>query len=319
MGSWEAAGRRAGFVPSVADDAQSWAIMRGRVSDRSTVILGTSRAQADIDPQAWADEVGSDAPLSLAIAGGSVLPVLEDISRMESFRGLVLVDFVPRIEFDATRHREQITLEYLNVYEDVRRSPGRFAEAHLRWAGPGLLVSKNASLSPRRVLGSLAAVIAGDRPLGQALPSPPYFFIRQDRYMSLDFSRVDVSERIDAIIGQITVEGRPAVGGEVIEVLQRVTRSVRRIEERGGRVVLLHLPHANAVRALEERQYPRDRYWARLEALPVGEKFYTGDLPSLGGFDCPDGSHLDTRDSAAFTRALARAVTDSGPRGRTSS
>jgi hypothetical protein len=310
LGSWEVAGRRAGFVPSITDDVQAWTVMRGRVSDGSTVVIGTSRAQADLDLRVWADEVGGASPVNLTIAGGSVLPVLDELADIETFRGLVVADIIPRIEFDATRHREELTAPYLSAYEDVRRSPARYAEAHLRSAMPGM-VFKNNGLSPRRVIGSVVAVVRGFRPPELLLPTPPYFSIRGDRYMSLDFSDVELAERVDMLIEHITQRGHPAVGSEVDDVLARVERAVRRIEDRGGRVVLVHFPHCGAIEELEERTYPRPQYWDRLESLGVGETIYTADRPSLGGFDCPDGSHLDTRDSAEFTRALVRIVVGS--------
>ena len=42
---------------------------RGSVTERSTVLVGTSRIQTDVDPQVWADEVGGEAPIQLGMAG----------------------------------------------------------------------------------------------------------------------------------------------------------------------------------------------------------------------------------------------------------
>jgi hypothetical protein len=154
----------------------------------------------------------------------------------------------------------------------------------------------------------LIAALRDGRRLEEAVPSPPYFAIRDDRYMRLDFTRADTAKRAHALVDQISENGLPAVGEQLDRILARIERSARAIEDRGGRVVFVHLPHCGAVKALEERLYPRAEYWDRLERLGVGETIYADDYPSLNRFDCPDGSHLDFRDAGAFTRALARVI-----------
>jgi hypothetical protein len=307
LGSWEIIARNAGFVPTIGDDVKAWIATRDRVTPRSTVVLGTSRGQAALDPQVWADEVGGRPALQLAIAGASARPVLEELADLESYRGLVIVDFVPRIEFDATQHRAAGADAYIVAYREALTSPARRAEAHLRAALPSA-VFRHQALSPRRVLGAVGRAVAAPESHDGILPAPPYFSVRSDRFMGLDFALVDTASRVSALSGQITAEGRPANPAELQGILDRLRRAVFRIESRGGRVVFVHFPHCGAIAELEERVFPRADYWDRLAAAEIGETVHAADYPSLNRFGCPDGSHLDVRDAEPFTRALARVL-----------
>jgi hypothetical protein len=307
LGLWELYGRSLGFEPTLRDDVQAWLVIRDRIESNSTVILGTSRVQAALDPAVWAEELGCSPPLQLAIAGGSVLPLLDDLADLESFRGLLVVGLVPRIEFDATRHRQTITESYRAAYEQMLQSPARRAEAQLRSSVPRTVL-KNPGLTPKRVVGGLIAAWRRGSRLEDAAPVPPYFLIRNDRFMQLDFARANSARLGDALVDQISERGYPAKGMQLDHILARIERSARKIEDRGGRVVFVHLPHCCAVKRLEERLYPRSEYWDRLARLGVGETVYTDDYSSLNHFDCPDGSHLDFRDAAPFTRALVQVI-----------
>ena len=57
---------------------------------------------------------------------------------------------------------------------------------------------------------------------------------------------------------------------------------------------------------MESRRYPRDRYWNVLAKKTSALAIHSDDHDGLNGYVCGDGSHLDFRDTPAFTRALAR-------------
>ena len=83
-----------------------------------------------------------------------------------------------------------------------------------------------------------------------------------------------------------------------------IANMVSRIEARGGHVVFTVFPTSGLVRAADERRFPRSRYWERFIRTVDAPAVHFADVPALSGFICPDGSHLDARDQAAFTRAL---------------
>jgi hypothetical protein len=66
------------------------------------------------------------------------------------------------------------------------------------------------------------------------------------------------------------------------------------------------MPSSGMVREIEERRFPRPLYWDVLVNEIGGTAIRTNGHPAFDGFICPDGSHLDYRDRARFTLALAR-------------
>ncbi|MGH8482027.1 MAG: hypothetical protein ACRES8_06170, partial [Nevskiaceae bacterium] len=91
----------------------------------------------------------------------------------------------------------------------------------------------------------------------------------------------------------------------------------RAIRARGGRVAFVVLPKSGLVRMLEERRYPRAQFWDRFVALAEAPSVHFEDVPAWRGLECPDGSHLDLRQRAAFTEGLAevlRGVAPGAPR-----
>jgi hypothetical protein len=297
LAGYEATWRGFGFTPSINDDPATWAVARGSVRSDSVVFVGTSRIQADLDPAVWAESRAAT-PVQLAISGGSPVPVLEQLSRDSSFGGTVVFDVVPRIIFDAEETRERQVWRWLDSYNEARRSPARMSEARLRMPLTANVVS--ARLSPwqffsRTFLRSDAYRI-------------PYVTMGTDRFMQLDFNKTDMDERIDVIYRQIQKQGHPAVGVEIEETLQRIDKAVSTIRSRGGNVVLVHLPHDGKILDLETELYPRATYWDALVARVKAPAIHFADEPTLSAYRCPDGSHLDVRDTADFTRDLARVV-----------
>ena len=87
---------------------------------------------------------------------------------------------------------------------------------------------------------------------------------------------------------------------------------VRRIQNRGGKVAFVRLPTTGEYYELDQRQYPRERYWDRFAALTSAQMLHFQDVPALRDFDCPDGSHLDYRAKPRFTGLLIKALERQG-------
>jgi hypothetical protein len=297
LAGYETTWRAFGFTPSISDDPDTWTVARNRVRHDSVVFVGTSRIQADLDPGVWAESWAAT-PVQIAISGGSPLPVLEQLAEDSSFGGTVILDALPRILFDAGKSRETAVSRWLSSCGKARQSPARMSEAYLRMPLTGNLVSLR--LSPWQFFSR--AFLRSD------VSRIPYVTMGADRFMQLDFEKVDLDERIDVIHRQIQNQGRPAVGAEIEETLQRIDNAVSMIRSRGGSVVLVHLPHDGKIRDLENELYPRATYWDALVARVDAPAVHFADEETLSAYRCPDGSHLDARDTAGFTRDLARVV-----------
>ena len=55
----------------------------------------------------------------------------------------------------------------------------------------------------------------------------------------------------------------------------------------------------------EEHKMPRDRYWDGFVRRVAAPALYFKDVPALAELECPDGSHLDLRDTGMFARVFA--------------
>jgi len=293
LGAWETVARSLGHVPSARDDTMTWAAARRSVGPDSTVLVGTSRIQTDVDPQVWAEEMGGEPPIQLGMAGTPSLTVLENLAADTSFAGVLVLDVVPLYLFNEDASFESRSREYVQAYESTLKSPGKIWEARFTL----MTRSRFAFQDPALSLSVLVAL-----PWKKERPARPAYKMRPDRFTPMDFASV---ERVETSLERFETMGRPASDAEVGALLGRIGRAVLRIEGRGGRVVVVELPTSGERHRIEEQRHPRARYWDRLAAQAAVIPIHTEDYPALSGFTCPDGSHLDVRDTVAFTRALA--------------
>ncbi|MFQ5705459.1 MAG: hypothetical protein ACE5HT_15755 [Gemmatimonadales bacterium] len=306
LGAWEWTLRSHGFVPSVEDDLQAWSVNRDRLDHDGTVLLGSSRAMADLDPQGWARVVGGRVPIQLAITSGAALPMLEHFAEDRSFVGTALVDFVPRIEFDA-RNLGSRAEGYLLSYDLYRSKPSEYTEANLQYLVP-LVAWRSPAVAPEKLLKRIAGRLSNGGNITHFLPEPPYSHLRKDRFRPQDFSKTDANTRFQRQYEFISTQGHPTSQAQTTEILQRIETAVTAIQSRGGRVVIAQLPRCGAIRRVEEERYPKRVYWDRLASNTSALTIDTETIPAVAQLTCPDGSHLDMHDAEEFTRILALAV-----------
>ena len=78
------------------------------------------------------------------------------------------------------------------------------------------------------------------------------------------------------------------------------------IQDRGGRVIFIRFPTSGEHWDIDQRRYPKSKYWNYLEKVPDVEAFHFKDIRGMNRneFDLPDTSHLDQKDREAFTKIL---------------
>jgi hypothetical protein len=283
--AWEIFVRGHGFQPSLKETADNWAIARDHVGKDTLVIVGSSRAQAAIDPDLLAHELRLPHALQLSWLGGNPIAVLEELAADSSYHGVVLVAIDPPIVFAKSADTKTLT-EYYDRRKFLHTSPSAYAEAHLRALVQSKLALLRAELAPALLFEHWLA--------GSALPPAPHHHMRRDRFRPVypDIDKPWVPSE------------QPALNdAEMSVLLERMRRATEALRARGGKVIYLHLPFSKRLRAQEQTAFPRERYWDRM----VRE----GDAPVIDGdldFDCRcrDGSHLDADEAPAFTRALAK-------------
>lgn len=303
LGAWEGYWRTQGFRPRVEAVDESWVLAFRTVPRASTVVVGTSRIQAALEPGVFQAAMGGVPPVNLSLPGNSPLPILEYLADSTDFRGLVLAELLPLFVFDATLRSEARGRDVIARYGRERGSPAELWENWLLVHGLQHLVFRAPALLPERFV---AEARAGRRPLAGNVA------LRADRFGPVHQRPLTTTRPWDAVQGFHGLEygvaektGRPANAGEYAAFVQRIERSVNTILDRGGTVVLLYLPACGERRSIEERRYPRGRYWDPLAQSTRAVAIATEDYPTLMNFDCFDGSHIDAGDAPRYTRALA--------------
>lgn len=310
LGSWELYWRSRGWTPTVEANEESWILARARIGPTSTVITGTSRIQGALDPETWSQATGENAPVQLALAGASPIPVLEDLAADSSFHGLVLAELLPFFTFDNRLASEEDTRNYLAAYESAKSSPAVRWEAWFRTHVPNHMVFRRTKLLPHQFP---KAVKANDL-------AAPQSYQRSDRYHPISFPAEYLKNGAPGIedtahFPRLRRSTIPATGDTLARLHARIRESSMRITARGGRVVLIHLGACGGRKVIERSLYPKVVYLAPLATIPGVALIDSDDHAEIANLPCLDGSHIDARDAPAATRLLAKLIAAASPAG----
>jgi len=286
--------RRLGLRPMVKDDERLWALARDnmRPDDPDQIALvGTSRTHQDFDPKIFSHEMNGAPVAQLAVDGSTGLLVLDDLSRDEHFRGLVVLDVVPWAVFGNMNYQDPASRAFLDYH------------GHESWAtafeGRIRVVEQLAFAFHQLNFRNLVRDIRKHR-----RPNWSQAYISEaDRTAGVHWS-LTTSEQMEVPQAHLMTATTCVPPSLLPENLKTLETMIKRIEARGGRVALVVLPSTGIVGDHEHAFCPRDRYWDVLAAETSAVTFNWMDDPRLSKFKCPDGSHLDMRDQPEFTRIV---------------
>lgn len=312
-----------GFVPAVADSESLWRRERERASDlgsRALALIGASRMQLGMDLPTLRRVTGLE-PVQLAIDGGSFVPVLEGLARDEHFRGSVLVSYT---DAPLVSSQPDVATGFENRYErrtarrwDFERSEaalGDLLRSHLRSYANGARPLTSLLLRILRPGATPQYLVTLPDRSGLAdyrrVPMPEFYYGRTLRTLGHDGALPEglALEQIDAALRAEIATVKPSGDGEFVARSEHVKQLVQTIRSRGGDVAFAVFPTSGFVREIEDRTYPRERFWNRFATSIGAPTLHFTDDPSLSGITCPDGSHLDFRDRPRFSYALAIAL-----------
>ena len=302
LASWEIHWRRRGWVSMVEQEQEAWVLARLSVRPQSTVLLGTSRSGAALDPQAWAAALGSEPPVLLAVEGASALPVLADLAADTSYRGRVIAEMMPTETFAVA---EQVG-PYVAAAKEARQSPAKRWEAVLRLNVPSHLVFRRPELQPERLVSAALA--------GRSV-HPFHYRLRKDMYRPVDFASEGRLPNQPNVLDTLPFSkmrswGVPLTGAALDRRIANIARDVAQIQRRGGEVTFLLLSGCGGRKVIEELLYPKPLYWARLAEIPSVRLIDADAYPEIAGLPCYDGSHIDSHDAPGVTRHIAHLVMD---------
>ena len=319
-GLWEVRVRAMGYPPSVNETSDLWASVRNRLEKPGVeaVVVGSSRAQFDLDLRTYAEFFGTSEPIQLAMPGTNPMQLLESVVAAESFRGTVILGVTPALWF---------VPEGMPV-DQARQAVGRFqnwspSQRASFWLGVPLQ-ERLAYWNPEDL--SLDALIArlplANRPAAEANQPPllPPFFavvdrLRQARMWEQCVFGSPLAQEIQRRWVPLFTPPPPPPGvspeefrerfGEFVEGnLQRLKGNVDALRARGCRVVFVRFPSAGRLREMERKFSPRAGFYDRMLAVTGAPGIHFEDHPELSAFDCPEWSHLTAEDAVRFSVAL---------------
>jgi hypothetical protein len=293
----ELAMRHRGYRPSVKDDEYAWAWQRMRASDGSphtVAILGTSRIHLAFSPSAFAAALPGWTSVQLAIDGTQPAGALVDLADDPEFRGVAIVD----------------TLESGIVAENRGSQRAYIAAYHRRWRAPGAMAERWLAT---RVQSRLAVLSDTLLRIAATEAAPPYVATFPDRTQFADYALTDVAERRRKLLDRLApIPPTPEAADAWLASVLEMEPYIARIQARGGQVVYLRMPTCDERWAADQVTEPRPLYWDRLAARTRAIAIHFADVPSLRDFECPDTSHIASRDGPRFTRALIDVLADRG-------
>ena len=287
---WRSQGHRA----SITDDPTWWAIHRQAASqENAVVIIGASRTQLGFSSREFHQAYPERPLIRLEVAGKGAYEVLQDLAEDDSFKGLVICSVAPSGDVGRGTMPEYLDISRNRVSLD--RQLNRTASAWLQ--------DKLVFLSSE--VGTLS-VIRSVIDTGQ-LPLPRYIATHFDRSRSANFNLwrgPDSPEIRRQRVVRWAHKWGISDAQKWPERIQQAETLVSHIQRRGGNVVFLAMPVTGPFYSMNERVYPKRKFWDKFATATNGVAVHYLDVPGARDLNCPDSSHLDQRDAPQFTRSV---------------
>jgi len=302
VSAWETFWRERGFSPSVRDDHSLWVAARRELRPHDpdeVVLVGSSRTQVDINPDALIATTGWRKPIQLAVTMGSTMPMLRHLARDSSFAGIVVAEINPAIFFAALRILDPITGRLLERFHTLTTAD--LVEFRLSMFVQQQLILRLPALSPRELLRAIAR--------GE-WPHPQHYTVDRTRYRFMDFElrRGLAARNRFATANRARSKATFLRPQALVKRLDEIEALVETIEARGGEVIFVRFPSNAHVLEDERKVVPRDRYWDVFVAHTDALAIHFEDYPELASFTAPDGEHLDRRDAITFSSQLGKII-----------
>jgi hypothetical protein len=307
---WEWKMRTLELVPGdLGQNYDRWAELRGQVDKRNVPVvrIGDSRILFDSDLDRATQLIGVR-PLQLAIAGGSGLPILEDIADDLHFKGLAIVGMAETAYFD---------LQLAGV-------PPQKALALSHWESP----SKRGSFLIHRVLSHGLAMLDDNYQLSTLVfrldhdwrpgVSDPREAIWKAQETAAGgqtwlWRRLEHDRRLSEHMHNVWLHffpSQPLDGQTINAVSVRTKVAVDKIRAHGGDVVFVRPPSAHDLRIIEDKHLPRANAWDAILSYTRSNGVHIDDLPTVQNLILPEGSHLSRACATVFTDAYLRELAE---------
>jgi hypothetical protein len=300
LGGLEYVWRINGHQPAIVDDQRLWAMERSKVgkSPKEIVLLGSSRIQTDISMATLRRVIPDYSIINLPIDGTCANAALHDLAADDKFSGTVIMETTSEclmFGYDRKLSQQSYVDYYHRVYNlnvKANRLIATFLQKKLTIIDPYLNLIK----------------VAGDIIRKKKWREPNYLTTYEDRTRAADYTKLDIgSHKIERLQHQDTHYRQlaPRISTQYLtQQVKYIDSAVRKINNRGGKVVFVRFPVSDEHWDIDEQYFPRTTYWDTIIPLTRAEVIHFKDIDTINKLQCPDTSHLDVRDTAVFTTQL---------------
>ncbi len=272
----------------------------GNTDPRTTLLLGASRMRSGFSSRAF-DEHTDHAPLYyLATAGESPLALLFYLAELTDFSGKLIVSLTAGYLSGNARMDQQYIIDYFENEWNWNQKLNYFLGDQI--ASNFVFHQENYSVA--NVAKAALTLIK--------FPTVPYWRRNASNGESFyNFSLVrDHRTRLEPsrFLPSVTEVNDPVWEKN----LSRLERAVSRLRDRGGQVALVRFPTSGNWWAIDQKNWPRFRYWDRIASAVGPSAVHFLDVEGMRQFKLPDSSHIDLRDKDAFTQTLLDALESRG-------
>ncbi len=297
--------RHLSYRPTVVDDKNLWSVHRQRISDKpqTLAVLGASRIQLGFSPEAFHSLYPDWTLANLTINANYPVAALADLADNTEFNGVVLMAIDARSLIDIFHSMQQPWVDYF--HRDF--GPGLWLHSQMATFKQSKLVTANAEFSLTRMLAARLG--------GGSKPHVTYVVFDHSRFGEADYLQIDAGyhrrERSKAT-RKTSSELLTPPADEWLESNGNLLHWIDRIQQRGGKVVLIRMPISQGPWDDDEKSLPRRDYWDLLTGQEGVLSLHFKDSPELDSYSLPDGSHMDFRDKEAFTNDLLHQLMELG-------
>ena len=284
--------------------------------DNQTVIVGASRNKFGVLIDLWEEETGTR-PIMLAWPASSPLPVLNLISERESYRGTIICGIAPSFSFASPDNPQQRWIhDNLKTMEILRFSLSYYISTPVRRFLKHRLLSLNTcAFSP---IFNLRDGLQLENRKGTRVPMQPVFWANQredlqDDYLESAASDEHIMEQIRDMWRRIMFEQIFFGTAQMDQLIGEYVQAVRRIEEKGGRVIFVRHPSSDDFLDFEQKHYPRQLFFDRLVNETGCFGIHFKDYPEISNYKCPEWSHLTPDDARDYTRKIIKIINKHTP------
>lgn len=300
LGTIEFFWRSNGHLPAIVDDQRLWAMERSKIgkSQKEIALLGSSRMQSDISIETLRRLAPDYNIINLSADSTCGNAVLRDLAGDSNFKGTVIFETTSECLMFGDKYglSQQFYVDYFhktyNLNIKLNRHIATFVQKNLTVVDPYLNLIK----------------IAGDLVIKKKWRGPNSLTTYEDRSRTVDYSRSDIKlykamriRKVDTHYKQLA----PGISTQILmDQVSDIEDAVKKIRNRGGKVVFVRFPVSGEHWDLDEQYFPRVTYWDTVILKISASILHFKDIDGMNILQCPDTSHLDVRDTETFTTQL---------------